>query len=91
MKKVYLAKSNQSNPDDVQKVRKILNDSNCEIVEYTGGSFSHKPMLNCDMLVVIPDLNSFDDDNIIGKGLYGQIEAFQTTDKPIYVVWKASI
>ena len=87
MKKVYLAKSNRSNPDDVQKVRKILNDSNCETVEYTGGSYSHAPLLDFDVLVVIPDLTNFEDENLVGKGLYGQVEAFIETDKPIYVVF----
>lgn len=91
MKKVYLAKSNKCNPDHIFKVREILNDSNSETVEYKGGSFSHKPMLDCDMLVVLPDLSTYDDGYkqvSVGKGLYQQIEVFQEEhpDKPIYVI-----
>jgi len=94
MKKVYLAKSNRSNPDDVQKVRGVLNDNNCEIVEFKGGSFSHKAMLECDMLVVVPDLNEYIKDDggcdtvAVGKGLYEQVQVFkqEKDDTPIYIV-----
>ena len=39
MTKIYLAKSNRANPDDVAKVRRELNKHDIEIVEYTGGGY----------------------------------------------------
>jgi hypothetical protein len=72
--KVYLAKSNRANPNLVTKVRQTLSSFQIEIVEYTGGLFSHAPMMECDKLVVVPDLSN--DEVIIGKGLYKQIDRF---------------
>lgn len=80
--KIYLAKSNRSNPDDVSRVRQVLSEfvDEIEVVEFKGGSYSHKDMLKCDLLVVVPDLTDFDvrvEDAIsIGKGLHEQIDAF---------------
>ena len=72
--KFYLAKSNRANPDVVSRVRQALSKFPIQIVEYTGGQFSHNPMMKCEQLVVIPDL--VDNDIIIGKGLYEQITKF---------------
>lgn len=73
--KVYLAKSNRANPDVVARVRQTLSNYNLEIVEFKGGNYSHKDMLKCDSLVVIPEsMNS--DEVSIGKGLYEQITTF---------------
>lgn len=89
--KVYLAKSNRSNPTHVSRVRAELEKYDVEIVEYTGGKYSNKPLLKCDYLVVIPDLSTYDfnfhlkheneywyeeDDICLGKGLYNQITEF---------------
>lgn len=97
MKKIYLAKSNRSNPDYVQKVRGIIQDYNCEIVEYKGGGFSHRQMLECDMLIVVPDLTRHEKDDGgqgidtvgVGKGLFQQVEVYLDTygdERPIYIV-----
>jgi len=78
--KIYLAKSNRANPDHVQAVRKTLKEFNVEIVEYTGGGYSHKPLLSCDMLVVLPELANPEEDSEyvpLGKGLHEQISAFE--------------
>ena len=72
--KVYLAKSNKANPDLVSRVRQDLSKFNIEIVEFTGGTYTHKPLLGCDLLIVVPDLTN--SDIIVGKGLYEQIDAF---------------
>ena len=79
--KIYLAKSNRANPDHVQLVRKTLLDFDVEIVEYKGGGYSHKPMLACEMLIVLPELDeSIEHDEYVplGKGLHEQIVAFQS-------------
>ena len=77
--KVYLAKSNKSNPNVVSRVRQTLSDYDVEIVEFTGGSYSHKPMVDCDFLVVVPELSESwcEDGVIVGKGLYEQLTAWQ--------------
>lgn len=72
--KVYLAKSNRANPDVVSRVRQTLSELQIQIVEFTGGEFSHKPMMECERLVVVPDLGR--DEIVIGKGLYDQIIKF---------------
>ena len=78
--KVYLAKSNKANPDLVSKVRQNLTQFEVEIVEFTGGTYTHKPLLSCDLLIVVPDLTN--SDIIVGKGLYEQINEF-SNDKGI--------
>jgi hypothetical protein len=81
--KFYLAKSNRANPDDVSRVRKLLSKypNEIEIVEFKGGGYSHKDLLNSDILIIVPDLIDFDaeENNAIpiGKGLHEQILAFQ--------------
>lgn len=82
--KVYLAKSNKANPDLVSKTRQILSKFNIEIVEFTGGTYSHDKMLKCDMLVVVPYIDS-DGSVVIGKGLFDQMEAFEETIGGEYV------
>ena len=72
--KVYLAKSNRANPDVVSRVRQALSKFPIQIVEYTGGQFSHTPMMECERLVVVPDLEG--DEIVIGKGLFEQINKF---------------
>lgn len=78
---VYLAKSNRANPDHVTAVRELLSRFDVEIVEYKGGGYSHKPLLQCDMLIVVPDLSDDEEENeewvSVGKGLFEQINAFK--------------
>mgnify|MGYP007100098570 CR=1 FL=1 len=73
--KVYLAKSNRANPDLVARVRQTLSNYNLEIVEFKGGTYSHKPLLECDQLVVVPEELGLESVNV-GKGLMEQIQAF---------------
>jgi len=83
MKRVYIAKSNRANPNLVSAVRQTLSKFDVEIVEFTGGAYSHDLLESCEELYVIPDLSeAYDDDFVgfwlvpIGKGLYEQIEHF---------------
>ena len=77
--KVYLAKSNKANPNVVSDVRQTLSDYDVDIVEYTGGTFNHKAMLDCDFLVVVPVLcESWSEDGVtVGKGLYEQLTVWE--------------
>jgi hypothetical protein len=87
MKKIYLAKSNRANPNLVSKVRETLSKFNVEIIEYTGGQYSHNSLLQCEELIVVPDISEafdfinkeFGDNHWIcpiGKGLYEQTSIF---------------
>lgn len=83
MKRVYIAKSNRANPNLVSAVRQTLSKFDVEIVEFTGGTYSHDLLESCEELYVIPDLSEvYEDDFVgfwsvpIGKGLYEQIEHF---------------
>jgi hypothetical protein len=72
--KIYLAKSNRANPNLVSYVRQTLSKFGLEIVEYTGGLYSHDELKTCDFLVVVPDLST--DTITLGKGLYEQIQSY---------------
>ncbi len=91
-RKIYFAKSNKANPDHVMLVREILGRFDVEVVEYKGGPYSHKPLLGCDMLVVLPDLTENEDYESevgLGKGLFDQIQAFQSSSRnkcDLYVI-----
>lgn len=76
--KIYFGKSNRANPNHVMAVRALLSEYG-EVVEYTGGAYSHQPMLECDYLVILPELNNPRDDKEfvnLGRGLHDQIESF---------------
>lgn len=92
-KKVYLAKSNRANPDLVSRVRQMLSKFDVEIVEHTGGGYTHNLLLSCDELIVIPDLSDFKktDEELwvttIGKGLFEQIIQFRNkTEEGFFIV-----
>jgi hypothetical protein len=80
--KVYLAKSNKANPNLVSRVRQDLSNFNIDVIEYTGGTYTHKPLLECNLLIVVPDLSDKTNNSIIiGKGLYEQINLFVDEDR----------
>lgn len=87
MKKVYLSKSNQSDPELVALVRKHLtSEFNVELVEFTGGTYNKNPLLNADVLIVLPSKEAKGKDFYVGKGQFEQITDFLDTCKPIFVV-----
>jgi hypothetical protein len=75
--KVYLAKSNRSNPDDVSRVRTLLSKFDVDIVEFTGGQYTNEQLLECDYLFVVPELDNLSQDRaVLGKGLHNQVSDF---------------
>ena len=74
--KVYLAKSNRANPNYVSKVRQEMEKYDIEIVEFTGGTYNSKDLVDCDQLVVVPEINKSGKFQPLGKGLYTQIFEF---------------
>lgn len=77
--KVYLAKSNRANPDLVSSVRQTLSKYDVEVVEFKGGTYSHKQLLECDVMVIVPATDTLwrEEGIILGKGLYEQLQAFE--------------
>ena len=89
LNKIYLAKSNRSDPTLVSKVRALLKELEIEIVEFTGGDYSDVPLLECDYLLVIPHNLEYEDDRLfIGRGLYNQIDSFycNTDTEKIFIL-----
>lgn len=80
--KVYLSKSNACDYRTYRQVRELLETLDCEILEYTGGSYSNDDVLRSDMMVVIPPdyksrIKHGDAKKVnIGRGQYDQIRDF---------------
>jgi hypothetical protein len=77
--KVYIAKSNNANPDYLIKVRHFLSKfKTIEVFEYLGKKYNNQDLIDSDLLIVIPDLSEGIQDGLVnlGKGLYTQIEDF---------------
>lgn len=97
IKKIYFAKSNRANPDYVMEVRRKLKETGAEIVEHKGGAYSHHALLGCDLLIVLPDLTTYEKDRydetrtvLLGKGLANQIAAFYShkgSYSNISIIW----
>lgn len=79
--KVYISKSNNGNPDLLAKVRHELKKiKGIEIIEFKGGKYTNKPLINSDFVVVIPP----DEDEFVGKGQYFQIhDCFNHKDSKV--------
>lgn len=54
MSKVYLSKSNASNLEVYSLVKKKLQEMGHQVVEFSGGVYSPKPMLECEYLFIVP-------------------------------------
>lgn len=90
--KVYLSKSNLSDPYLVDMVRQIIQKEGYEVLEYHGGEYSHDLLLTADCLVIVPSSSAlgkapgfqkviippsgFTWGYHIGKGQYEQIKTF---------------
>lgn len=80
--KVYLSKSNACNYRTYRQVRELLDTLDCEVLEYTGGSYSNVDVLRSDMMIVIPPdytarIKHGDAKKVnIGRGQYDQIHDF---------------
>lgn len=77
--KVYLAKSNLVNTGRLNRVREYLQDFDIEIIEFKGGQYSNKPLLQCEYLVIVPE-SLQNKRNNIDKGLTCQIDDFSVKD-----------
>ena len=82
---VYLGKSNRANPTTVSRVRTYLRNNSLinKVKEYEGGEYSHKDMLSCDYVVFVLTPGT----NIIGKGLFQQIEECYANDIKLSIIY----
>ncbi|HEY4065153.1 MAG TPA: hypothetical protein VGM30_24785 [Puia sp.] len=76
MTKVYLAKSNRADPDEVAKVRKYLQTLDCEVKEFQGGKYTNNDLLTSDILLMVGEEVPELDELLVGKGLYTQLTDF---------------
>lgn len=86
--KVYLSRSNAADPAVFSIVKEIIEDLGHEVVTFNGGEYSKKPLIECDVLVVVPSaamLPALEDNNMvvledncpdIGKGQFEQCRDF---------------
>ena len=83
--RIYLAKSNKADFDNVAILRKELMKSGHDIIEYKGGDYSSEPLEMSDACIMILDQFS-ETEPIIGRGLFEQanIMVFKTS-KPCFV------
>lgn len=85
-----MSKSNLCDPVVTSWVRKILESSNCEILEHRGGTYDESLIFSADAMVVVTAPGSGDGvgsiDRKIGRGVYSQINAAQGESIPVMVV-----
>lgn len=79
--KVYFAKSNACDSNEIASVRSYLEKLNVEIVEHKKNfNYSIGPLIGSDYLVILPEVpDSYV--TIIGRGLFSQIEEFKKKHK----------
>lgn len=91
-KKLYLSKAVEADPNVCQKVKQLLTQLDLDIVEFRGGTYSNRELLECDYLLIIPPLqakgDNIDEDGDecdylykIAKGQYSQITEFKSLKK----------
>lgn len=88
--KVYLAKSNLCDPDDITMVRNLLKDDNIELLEYRGGEYTDDDLLKADYMVVLPYHNSWHIKGgnwkcFVGAGVYKQMVTFGKYEKIFFI------
>jgi len=86
MSKIYLSKSNQSNPNLVAEVRQALKDTGHEVIEYQGGNYNafiDGVFESTKGIVVISHPESLHGDKMdLGRGILSEItEAFKHDNK----------
>lgn len=88
--RIYLAKSGQCDPDAAIRIASAFSKLDAEIVEWSGGTYSHDPMLSCDYLIVIPPAHFNEENSTVGKGQYEQLKEWQRmkSTSNIYIVNK---
>lgn len=82
MSKVYLSKSNASNLEVYSLVKKKLQDLGHEIVEFSGGVYSPKPMLQCEYLFIVPP------ERIIGSPMSNSDKSFHFGNDSGYATYE---
>ena len=89
--KIYLAKSNNANPVDVQWVRNHLTRMGHEVVEYVGGKYDPQQILATDFVLAIshPTNQPESGFKFIGRGIHGQLESSMKKGIPAAIIHSA--
>lgn len=86
--KIYLAKSNLCSLELAARVRSYLSSiNNVEVIEFKGGEYSHVPLKESDILIIVPPKNAIETSTIttmgnplkgifIGRGTFEQMKEF---------------
>lgn len=85
--KVYLSKSNKSNPDIKWLVQETLKKSNHEIIEYRGGRYSAETLIGpCEALVVVshPDGYYPSGQVRLGRGILSEVDYALEHNKNVF-------
>lgn len=87
--KIYISKSNRSNPDDESRVRQVLSDfDDVEIIEYRGGKSNLKRVKEADFLIILPNkIDEYCDPKSEGglsKSQYDEYCAFKSQNYSTY-------
>ena len=89
--KIYLAKSNKSNPIDVQWVRNMLTNLGHEVVEFNGGKYDPNEILKTDFVVAVshPVNQPNQDFKYVGRGTFDQLDSAIKKGIPCAIVHSA--
>ena len=86
MIKIYLAKSNQANPDYIIQFKHYMKDYDVEIKEFRGGKYDNKEQFkDVEFLFVIGPSRT--EIGFVGKGLYSQIKYALNHELPSFFVF----
>lgn len=87
--RVYLSKSNMSNPDILFLVRSILSRFDIIVNEFTGGSYSHDQIKGANYLLLLPpdiDYPDAEQGTAVGRGQYEQVKYALDNDIEILII-----
>ena len=71
---VYLSKSNHSNPDQVMKVRKWLDEKGFAILEHKGGAYDPSLLRKAKLMIMVGCNKIERGFTAVGKGQYNQLK-----------------
>lgn len=78
--KVFLSVSGEAFAPFVQHIYSLLKESGLTVVRYEGDTYSAKPMLDCDYVIMIPPFNP-NAEFIVGKGQYEELKHLSKVDR----------
>lgn len=86
--KVYLSKSKSGNFDELVKLKSRLELLDIEVLEFVGGTYDTKKLLEADILLILPPASKGVHYPTVGRGQFEEIDTFleKYPNKQILVV-----